>query len=168
MNIGSLYAMKPFEYSRISPCLLAGRHPLTGEDVAQLIAEGVSHILDLRESSEWLPPRLGQEALTAIEQQGLVRGHVAITDGAAPTRDNFARCVAFLDDALSNPQAQIYVHCRAGMERTAAILIAWYARRERLSYDEALQQLQAKRSVLHPLPWQEEATRLWLNSEDAT
>lgn len=160
--------IKPFEYSRIAPDLLAGRNPLTAADVTQLAAEGVTHILDLREPFEWLPPRLGLEALTEIERRGLTRCSIPITDGGAPGGEDFDRCVAFLTATFSNTQAQVYVHCRAGMERTAAILIAWYARQECVSYEMALQKLQMQRPILAPLPEQEQATRRWLKCHHAT
>jgi protein-tyrosine phosphatase len=157
--------LKPFEFSRIDERLLAGRNPLTGADIARLLQEGVTHLLDLREPKEWQSPRFGEEALEAIERNGLVRCHVQIVDGGAPEPEDFERCLTFLAEVWATPSTQVYVHCRAGWERTAVILIAWYAVLENLSYDVVLRRLQEYRPLLQPLHWQEEATRNWLISD---
>ena len=162
MGAGRVGFIKPFEYSRIESNLLAGRNPLTAEDIDCLIAEGVTHILDLREPREWTAPWVGEEALAAIEQRGLHRLHVRVEDMGAPGMVAFDQAVEFLETALQDPKSQVYVHCRAGMERTAAILVAWYARRNNVSYEEALSALRLRRRILAPLPNQERATRQWL------
>ena len=48
------------------------------------------------------------------------------------------------------------------MERTAAVLIAYYAKQNDLSYEEALKKLKASRPIFAPLPGQEQAVRRWL------
>jgi protein-tyrosine phosphatase len=67
-----------------------------------------------------------------------------------------------LIDETATHGGKIYIHCRAGMERTAAILIAHHARTHGVSHDEALEVLQKARPILKPLRNQEEATRAWL------
>lgn len=154
-----------FEFSRINPCLLAGRNPLTADDVELLVSEGVTHFLDLREPVEWLAPRLGTEALEEIERRKLFRCHIPIIDGCAPTRKEFDQCAALQELTQQKPQTQVYIHCRAGMGRTAAILIAWVARQEGNSYEQVFWRLKLQRPVLSPLPGQEQATRRWLESQ---
>lgn len=148
-----------FECSWIDFRLLAGRNPLTALDARWLMARGVTHVLDLREPWEWEGPgRYGKEAL---DELGRPVCHVPVRDMQAPTPDQFTAAVKFLEESLSDPRAVVYVHCRAGKERTAAILVAYCARRYRLTYDQALQQLRARRNLV-PLRDQERAAREWL------
>jgi protein-tyrosine phosphatase len=160
-----LYAtanLPPFQYDRVAPRLWAGRNPLTAIDIEQLQGHGVTHILDLREPHEWAPPRFGQAALNEIEAAGLTRLHLPITDMGAPTQDDLNRAVQFIDEVLAEGRTGLYVHCRAGMERTAAILIAWWARKHKTTYEAALAALREGRPILKPLPPQEAAVRQWL------
>ena len=138
---------------------MAGRNPLTAAEVDLLVAEGVTYFLDLREPIEWLAPRLGEEALEEIEQRQLTRCHVPIIDGNAPHREEFDQCAAFIEIIRQNSQAQVYIHCRTGMGRTAAILIAWVAREEGLTCEQSFRNLKLKRPILAPEPEQERAAR---------
>ena len=160
----SVYAtpgLPPFEFSRVSHRILAGRNPLTAVDVETLLAQGVTHFLDLRESREWQPPRHGYEAVAEIERRGLTRLHLPVVDSGVPTATDLDRAIWFLDEALANPQAQVYIHCRAGIERTSAVLTAYHARRLRMTYDEALAQLRRQRPTLRPHG--DAVVRRWLN-----
>jgi len=119
-------------------------------------------VLDLREPDEWLPPRLGQEALDEIVARGIERLHLPVKDTRSPTLKTLDSAVAFIDDALASPTSRVYVHCRAGMERTACILVAWYARTNAVGYDTALAGLRRGRSELWPNLLQEEVARDWI------
>jgi protein-tyrosine phosphatase len=151
-----------FENDWITDRLKAGRNPLTADDVRSLAEDGITHVLDLREPHEWEPPRLGQEALDEMAARGLERLHLPIEDVSPPTLETLDTAVAFIDDALMNPAARVYVHCRAGMERTACVLVAWHARAHGVDYDTALAALRRGRPVLSPLPDQTAVTREWI------
>lgn len=160
-----LYAtakLPPFQYDRVAPRLWAGRNPLTAIDIDNLQGAGVTHILDLREDHEWAPPRYGLQALHEIEQAGLTRLHLPITDMGAPRPADLQAAVEFIDRVLNESKTGLYIHCRAGMERTGAILIAWWARNYKTTYEVALATLREGRPILKPLPSQEAAVRRWL------
>ena len=160
---------KPFEHNQVAERILAGRNPLTACDVDELCALGVTHILDLRQPHEWNDPqRFGAEAVAEIERRGLNRLHLEVTDMGAPTDQALEAACRFLDEALADPQARAYVHCRAGMERTAAVLIAYHARHHGVSYDDALSKLREGRPIFEPLWNQEQAVREWLLKWDAS
>jgi ADP-ribosyl-[dinitrogen reductase] hydrolase len=157
-----------FEYSRIGERLYAGRNPLTARDVARLAAEGITHVLDLRENWEWIPPRFGAVAVEAMRRCGMHRQHQPIRDLAPPMPADLEAACAFLEEALTDPAVHVYVHCRAGQERTAAILVAFHACRHGVSYDDALKALQGGRRTLRPLPEQARAVRTWLRQRRST
>jgi ADP-ribosyl-[dinitrogen reductase] hydrolase len=154
-----------FEYSQINEQLYAGRNPLTAWDVKQLAALGITHILDLREPREWKAvDRLGKDAVEVIARNGMVRANLVVQDMGAPNDKTIGAACQFIDGALRQKATKVYIHCRAGMERTAAILIAYHARQHGASYEEALQTLRRARPILRPLPDQESAIRKWLGS----
>lgn len=163
-NIYSTKGLPAFNYNAITDNIIAGRNPLTQLDIETLKELGVTHIVDLRQQHEWAPPKFGVEAINVIAGNGLQRLHLEIIDMDAPTPETLEQFVAHLNKVLSQENSRVYVHCRAGMERTAAVLIAYYARKHGLEYVEALEQLREKRPIFVPLPVQERAVRQWLAS----
>src|SRR5207248_1781183 len=110
----------------------------TARDVETLAALGVTHFLDLRQEHEWQSPQYGMEALAAIERRGLHRLHVPVRDAQAPSAGDLDQACGYLAKALADPEARVYVHCRGGQERTAAILAAFGGQRDGTSCAAAL------------------------------
>ena len=127
-----------------------------------LLAEGVTRVLDLREDHEWSKTRrFGREAIAALEWCGVRRDVVPIVDGGAPTYEQLDRTWQILSDQPSD--GATYVHCRAGIERTGAVIAAYLARRDGLSFDDTSHRLNKSNAGLHPLPFQAEAVHQWLD-----
>jgi protein-tyrosine phosphatase len=144
--------------------MFAGRNPLTSYDVDVLAAQGITHILDLRHPVEWEPPRFGAEAVADIERRGLHRLNVPIRDVSEPTMADLDTACQFLEEALEDSNSRVYVHCRAGVERTAAILVAYYARHYGVSYEDALSRLCEGRDCLCPTWEQRDVVLRWLRT----
>lgn len=147
----SVYAtpgLPKFEYSQVADRLYAGRNPLTALDVAELASLGITHTLDLREPHEWQAPRFGDEALQEISRRGITRHHLPVVDAGVPTPEQLERAVIFLRGALREPTFKVYVHCRAGIERTSAVLVAYWGRTWGMTYDQALHALRKGRPSL--------------------
>ena len=152
-----------FEFDRVLDRVYAGSNPLTVKDVQRLIDEGITHVLDLRESSEWESPnRIGVEAVRALEWAGLTRVNLPIPDTEAPTLSTLDTAMRLLDRWLSQPKNRVYIHCRGGRERTGVVPAACYARKHAIAYQEALIRLRRSRHGLNPLPSQDRAGRKWL------
>jgi rhodanese-related sulfurtransferase len=146
----------PFAVSRLHPQVLYGQNPLLVEEATALVAAGVSHVLDLREPWEWEGPnRLGSEAVAWWSEQGTRRMHLPIPDGGAPSRDAIGAAVAFIDEAVAGG-GTVFVHCRAGKERSGLVLLAWI-----LPRGGDLQALQKLAPGLRPLPDQQAAAYDW-------
>lgn len=156
-----------FSYNQVGDRILCGRNPLTCHDIEILKSHGITHVLDLREPHECGDGRFGREAIEEIEACGLQRVSLPVTDLGAPTDETLAAACQFLDEALKDENARIYVHCRAGLERTAAILVAFHASRHGTSYEEALEKLREGRPALRPLPGQKQAVMNWLSRQGA-
>ncbi len=74
-----------------------------------------------------------------------------------PTRDNteehldfyLDECVDFIVDAIKN-NGKILVHCSYGISRSSSIVIAYFIREYKYSYDQAYQFVKRKRSIIEP------------------
>ena len=151
-----------FSFDWLDSNMAAGRNPLSARDVETLKNAGITHVLDLREPHEWNAPHFGVDAVNAFEKAGIERLHLPVVDMDAPQNADFDRAADWLQTTLAEPKAKVYVHCRAGMERTAAIVCAVYAREHGISFDEALSTLKRKRPIFAPLPHQVRAAKAWL------
>ncbi|MEW6322941.1 MAG: dual specificity protein phosphatase family protein [Acidobacteriota bacterium] len=157
----------PISPSRIGPALLAGPAPKDDHDVAILVGEGVTDVLDLREDREW-KTRSAEAAVVELERRGIVRHSVPLRDHAAPDWASLGRAADLIDEIVDagepggRPARVLYVHCHAGIERTGYVLVAWHARRNRLTYNESLLLLRRHRPELDPLDDQERLVREWL------
>lgn len=156
--------LPPFDWDAVAPGLWLGRNPLFAGDVWDLARLGVTHILDLREPAEWAAPgRYGQAALAEVERLGLVRLHLPVRDLGAPAAADLDAAVAFLDAALALGRG-VYVHCRAGRERSASVVCAFLAWQRGVSIDDAWHDLAARRPRVRRLPHQFAAVEGWLRA----
>lgn len=162
-EIYETFDLPAFESHWVADRVRAGRNCLSAWDVERLVtAHGITHVLDLREEEEWRSPWVGQDAVDEIARRGLTRLNISVPDFHAPTSDDLSAAVAFIRTALEDPDACVYVHCRAGWQRTATVLVAWYASAHDVDYDTALKHLKRKRRVLGPSLEQEAAARAWI------
>jgi protein-tyrosine phosphatase len=140
--------------------LLAGRNPLTVVDVAQLCAAGVTHVLDLREDAEWAASdRFGVEAIDELRRRGVERKAIRVVDQGAPSPEFLDAAVAWIEEIVARAGTRVYVHCRAGRERTAAVLAALLVSRG-VSLADALRRVRERcRGV--PMTHQVAAVRAW-------
>ena len=120
--------MPPFEIHELDERLLAGRNPLSAIDAQRLVDVGVTHVVDLRERHEWeTPGRFGRVAVEELGVLGVERLHAPVTDGGAPSAGALDTAVRWISRVAEQDGSRIFVHCRAGQERTAAVLAAYVA-----------------------------------------
>ena len=158
-----------FVHWKVTPRLFAGRNPLSEQDVLELAALGVTHVLDLRQDEEWSGPAHerpgsvhGKDAVEAMARHGLERKSVPIPDFAPPRLADFAAAVAWLEEVLARGRTHVYVHCRAGIERSGTILAAWLAWQEGLDVDRAVVHLRKHGWPAAPLREQRQAAATYL------
>ena len=148
--------MLEFAYARLSLNLFGGRMPYTGEHVGLLAEEGVVAVVNLCQDREyWEGERDAVEA--AYRETGIAEHRLAVTDGGT-VPDHV------LDAALAVTVSgdQVYVHCRGGRERSAAVATALLAVELGLPADAALARAQRSWPVFDPLPWQLAKVRDWV------
>lgn len=153
----------PFAFARIDDRLLAGSSPLGGDDLDTLLLQGITDILDLRRSVEYLGAPCYFQG-DACDGRGLRRHHVPMCDGEPPTCVELDAAIEKVQQVLADPERALYVHCRAGVDRAGTVLVAWFALEHDLTFSESLSVLRERRAMLAPTVDQEWAVRRWLQT----
>jgi hypothetical protein len=154
-----------FSFDRLHDRLLAGRNPLFRSNAWVIFRAGVTHVLDLRERFEWDSDEFyGRSALDELDLLGVVRLSAPIGDRGTPSDEVFTAAAAYVE-AIDRVGGRLYAHCRAGEERTAAVLAAWYARGSGLSLEDAVALMRQRRPSFRPMSHQLEAAQSWLDSQ---
>ena len=133
-------------WDEAAPGVLIGRQ-LGDEEAADAARAGVTAVLDLTaEFSEAAPFR------------GVAYRNVAIMDLTAPTPAQLREAVDFIEANAAS--GQVYVHCKIGYSRSAAVVGAWLVESGRArSADEAMSMLRARRPSIVIRPEAEAALR---------
>ena len=119
-------------WNAVAPNVWIGRL-LTDSEAATAVGQGVTAVVDLSDAfSEAAPFR------------NATYRHIPILDLTAPTPAHLAEAVAFIDEHASC--GIVYVHCKIGYSRSAAVVGAWLLASGRAkSVDDAIAQLRAVR-----------------------
>jgi protein-tyrosine phosphatase len=156
---------RTYGFADVHDGLLVGAYPLDVADVGILNALGVRRVLNLAEDQEY---RGGEhEVVTrAYQDAGIEEHRLSLPDFGglpAPALEAAVRDVnRWLDEGL-----RAYVHCRAGWQRSAAVVAAVIAVRQGLDVDDALARVQARKPSSDPLPHQREDLRRWWQERQA-
>ncbi|MEU9047375.1 MULTISPECIES: hypothetical protein [unclassified Kitasatospora] len=98
-------------------CLLLGAAPDSPAAVSELLAMGVTHVLDCRTPRATPPP-------AAICPDLVWHSAPTEDDGASRGIDWYTACLAFAELALREDGARLYCHCAAGVNRSPAAAYA--------------------------------------------
>ena len=155
---------RSYGFADVHPELLIGAYPLDDEDVGMIAHLGVDRILNLVQDSEY---REGDRAVVeaALERAGIEEQRLDLTDyGGLPSteiEEAVTRVLEWLEAGH-----RVYVHCRAGWQRSAAIAAGVVAIREGLGIEEALAVVQARKPSADPLSHQREDLLWWWQERD--
>jgi protein-tyrosine phosphatase len=148
-----------FGFAEVADDLLTGAYPLDAADVGELEGAGVTCVFNLCEDAEYEPGE--REAVqAALAAAGIDERRVGVVDygGLLPGALEQATdaVIAWLDSG-----ERVYVHCRAGWQRSAAVAAGVVARRDGLEVDEALKRIRARKRTAEPLAHQVADLRRW-------
>lgn len=150
---------RSYGFADVLDQLLIGAYPLDKDDVAMLDWVGVQRILNVVDDGEYRPG--DREAVkAALQEAGIEERRLPLVDygGLPPEAVEHAvqETLRWLDEG-----ERVYLHCRAGWQRSAALAAAVIAVRDGIDIDRALEYVRARKPSADPLPHQREDLRRW-------
>src|SRR4051812_2592797 len=148
-----------FGFERVGEGLLVGAYPTDAADVALIARRGADALYNLCEDCEYADGE--RDAVEAA-----LREH-GIEERRLPLVDYGGLDLAALDRAVSEIGAwldagrTVYLHCRAGWQRSATVAAAVIATREGLEPEGALVVLRDRKHTADPLPHQRDDLIRW-------
>jgi atypical dual specificity phosphatase len=153
-----------FGYGEVADGLLIGAYPQDADDVATLRAAGVTRVLNLVQDVEYDPG--GRDAcVTALAGAGIEEHRVEIVDYGNLPPDDLERATRIGLDWLARGE-RVYVHCRAGMQRSATVAAAIVMLRDGLAAPAALEHVRARKPSASPLSHQRRDLLRWWAGRD--
>jgi atypical dual specificity phosphatase len=153
---------RTYGYASVYDRLIVGALPLDEADVRMLAALGVSRVLNLVEDAEY-----GRGARRKVERtlakEGIEELRLSTEDYGALTPDLLEQGTAQVNHWIDDGEI-VYLHCRAGWQRSVAVAAGAIALREGIDLDRALSQIQNLRSNADPLPHQREDLQRWFDA----
>lgn len=162
-----------FAPRQASERLFFGRAPLLAEEVDELAALGITHVVDFREDEEWMPRGLlGKHAIHALSRRDIARVSLPLPRGEPPSEDVLSDLVElFWDqeiaelDELDELDARFYFASRAGRGRAAIGLLMAWSFREQVRAEVSFHQLRRRGIELEITPEQRAAVNAFTLSE---
>ena len=156
---------RSYGFADVADRLLIGAYPLDQEDVSMLARLHVSRVLNVVEDAEY-PDGAREAAGQALTAAGITEVRLPMPDYGglpAPAIDSAVKTVS---EWLEQSET-VYLHCRAGWQRSAALAAAVVAVHDGVDLDRALAQIQARKSSADPLPHQREDLERWWSASVA-
>jgi protein-tyrosine phosphatase len=148
-----------FGFAEVGDGLVMGAYPQDADDVATIAATGATRVFNLVQDVEY-DPGARDACVAALADAGIQERRVELVDYGSLTPGQIeasARAVlAWLEEGEC-----VYVHCRAGWQRSATVVAAVLALREGLGPREALDVLRARKPTANPLPHQRADLFAW-------
>jgi protein-tyrosine phosphatase len=148
-----------FGFAQVGDGLVMGAYPQDAEDVAALVGAGVTRIFNLVQDVEY-DPGARELSVAALEAAGIEETRLELVDFGSlqPQQIEVAAqaVVAWLDEG-----EHVYVHCRAGWQRSATVIAAVLTLRENLAPWKALEVLRERKPTANPLSHQREDLFDW-------
>jgi protein-tyrosine phosphatase len=150
---------RTYGFSDVLDKLLIGAYPLDAEDVAMLESLSVDRVFNLVEDEEYRPGER-EEAEAALRAAGIDELRIKLIDhGRLPPgalEDAIQEVLGLIRDGQ-----RVYLHCRAGWQRSAAVAAGVVALSEQIEIDEALAYVQIRKPTAEPMPQQRDDLHRW-------
>ena len=148
-----------FGFAEVGDGLLVGAYPLDAQDVAEIAGAGVDVVYNLVEDEEY---EAGERdtATAALAAAGVSERRLPLVDYGNVPEAALDRAV---DEVLGDLEAgrRVYVHCRAGWQRSATVAAGVLALREGLPIEDALAVLRERKPTAEPLGHQRADLLAW-------
>jgi protein-tyrosine phosphatase len=145
-----------YGFADVYPRLIVGAVPLDHGDAGRL---GQMRVLNLVEDEEYRPG--AREAVAdALAKASITERRFATVDYGGLTPELLDDAVTAVNTWLDQSHT-VYLHCRAGWQRSAAVAAAVVATRDNVDVDDAVARVHARKPSADPLPHQREDLRRW-------
>lgn len=148
-----------FGYATVADRLVTGAYPVDAGDVAALSAAGIDVAYNLCQDSEYAEGE--REAVEeALAGAGIVERRQQVEDYGNLSGAALDRAVGEVVAELEAGRC-VYLHCRAGWQRSATVAAAVIALREQVSLTRALAALRERKPTAEPLDHQRADLMRW-------
>jgi protein-tyrosine phosphatase len=148
-----------YGFADIGDELLIGAYPLDRYDVEMLKRLGIDRIVNLVEDAEY-GPGVRDVVTEALQDAGIAERRLPLTDYSGLPSLEIEAAVRQVNEWLDEGH-RVYLHCRAGWQRSAAVAAGVVAIRQGVEIDEALAIVQQRKPTAEPLPHQVEDLEWW-------
>jgi atypical dual specificity phosphatase len=150
---------RAYGFADVDDDLLVGAYPLDGEDIRMLTQMHVERVLNLVEDEEYEPHE--RERIVALyAAAGIEEERMRLVDFGRIPPDLLEAAVQKVRGWLDDGQ-RVYVHCRAGWQRSPAVAAGVVAVRDGIGIEQALEQVHRRKPSAEPLPHQREDVLRW-------
>ena len=139
--------------------LLIGAYPLDERDVRMLAWAGVERVLNLVQDDEYEPGQR-EEVTAALAAAGIQEQRLELVDYGGLPAETIEHAVQTVLGWMRDG-ARVYLHCRAGWQRSAAVAAGVVAIVQESDIDEALEFVQSRKPTARPLGHQREDMLNW-------
>ena len=151
-----------FGFATVGDGLLVGAYPLDAVDVAALRQAGVEIVHNLCEDVEYDEHERG-DVTRALEQAGIEELRLPLADYGGLPPEALERAVQTVVAELEAGRP-VYLHCRAGWQRSAAVAAGVIALREGTGIEAALDALRERKPTAEPLAHQRADVVRWFQA----
>ena len=150
---------RTYGYAGVYDHLIVGAVPLDESDAETLASLGVNRVVNLVEDAEY---RHGERKKVerAFARAEIQECRLSTADYGNLSPEILEDATAQVNIWLDEGQV-VYLHCRAGWQRSATVAAGAIAVREAITPDEALRRVKALKITADPLPHQREDLQLW-------
>jgi protein-tyrosine phosphatase len=157
---------RSYGYATVYDHLVVGAIPLDEADVATLARLGVSRVLNLVQDDEYTSGAR-HKVERSLGREAIVELRLGTEDYGGLTPELLEQATAQVNRWLDDGEV-VYLHCRAGWQRSAAVATGAIAIRDGIELDRALQRVQQLKPTAAPLPHQREDLARWFDTRVST
>jgi atypical dual specificity phosphatase len=148
-----------FGFAPVGQRLLVGAYPRDAADVERIAAAEVDALFNLCEDCEY---DAGERDAVgrALARHGIEERRLPVVDYGGLDVEQLDRAIGDVEAWLDSGRT-VYLHCRAGWQRSATVAAGVVARREGIGVDEALRVVRERKPTAEPLAHQRAGLVRW-------
>ena len=154
-----------FGFAEVGEALVMGAYPQDADDVAALAGAGITRVFNLVQDVEY-DPGARDACMAALAAADIEELRVELVDYGSLTAQQIEAAAQAVLAWLVDGE-RVYVHCRAGWQRSATVVAAVITLREHATPRDALRILRERKPTANPLAHQRaDLFRWWQERED--